>query len=82
MFLALANEVCEGYVFTPVCQSFCSWGVGMGGMPAPLHAGIHPPGQVHPLAGTPPQVHPPVGTPTWQVPPWQLHPPHLLCDIC
>ena len=22
-----ANEVCEGYVFTPVCQSFCSQGV-------------------------------------------------------
>ena len=21
-----ANEVCEGYVFTPVCQSFCSYG--------------------------------------------------------
>ena len=21
-----ANEVCEGYVFTPVCQSFCSPG--------------------------------------------------------
>ena len=21
-----ANEVCEGYVFTPVCQSFCSQG--------------------------------------------------------
>ena len=23
-FLSPANEVCEGYVFTPVCQSFCS----------------------------------------------------------
>ena len=23
-FLPPANEVCEGYVFTPVCQSFCS----------------------------------------------------------
>ena len=24
LFLPPANEVCEGYVFTPVCQSFCS----------------------------------------------------------
>ena len=23
-----ANEVCEGYVFTPVCQAFCSQGGG------------------------------------------------------
>ena len=23
-FLPSANEVCEGYVLTPVCQSFCS----------------------------------------------------------
>ena len=28
-FLPPANEVCEGYVFTPVCQSFCSWGGGV-----------------------------------------------------
>ena len=26
-WLPFANEVCEGYVFTPVSQSFCSWGV-------------------------------------------------------
>ena len=26
IFLPPANEVCEGYVFTPVCQSFCSQG--------------------------------------------------------
>ena len=54
---------CEGYVFTPVCQSFCS----QGGVP----------GQVHPRAGTPPwdQAHPPgPGTPPWQVPPGQVHP--------
>ena len=25
-FLLHTNEVCEGYVFTPVCQSFCSQG--------------------------------------------------------
>ena len=24
LYLPPANEVCEGYVFTPVCQSFCS----------------------------------------------------------
>ena len=29
--ITAGNEVCEGYVFTPVCQSFCS----QGGMPAP-----------------------------------------------
>ena len=28
LFLPPANEVCEGYVFTPVCQSFCSRGRG------------------------------------------------------
>ena len=27
-FLPPTNEVCKGYVFTPVCQSFCSWGGG------------------------------------------------------
>ena len=26
IFLPPANEDCEGYVFTPVCQSFCSQG--------------------------------------------------------
>ena len=26
-----ANEVCEGYVFTPVCQSFCSGGACVAG---------------------------------------------------
>ena len=26
LFLPPANEVCEGYAFTPVCQSFCSQG--------------------------------------------------------
>ena len=33
-FLLLpANEVCEGYVFTPVCQSSCSQGWGVPGHP-------------------------------------------------
>ena len=35
-FLLPANKVCEGYVFTPVCQSFCSQGVCLlRGVPAP-----------------------------------------------
>ena len=48
-----ANEVCEGYVFTPVCRSFCSQG------------GVQV--QVHPQAGTPPlgQVHPPGHSACW-----------------
>ena len=86
-YLPPANEVCEGYVFTPVCQSFCSqWGV---------PGQVHPPGR-YPLAGTPPwagtshgQVQPswagtpqagtPLGrhtpTPWASTPPWQVHPP-------
>ena len=28
IYLPPTNEVCEGYVFTPVCQSFCSQGGG------------------------------------------------------
>ena len=50
-FLPPANEVCEGYVFTPVCQSFCSRGGGGGGRStrAGTHPGqVPPPGQVHP----------------------------------
>ena len=55
-----ANEVCQGYVFTPVCQSFCS------------QAGV--PGQVHPQAGTPPgQVHPPFRYPWAGTPPGAVH---------
>ena len=59
-----ANEVCEGYVFTPVCQSFCSRGE---------YLGRYTPGQVHPfpLTGTPHwQVHSPrAGTPLGRYPP-------------
>ena len=51
VLLPPANEVCEGYVFTPVCQSFCSQG---GGVPRQ----VQPP--TSPRVGTPPgQVHPP-----------------------
>ena len=64
------NEVCEGYVFTPVCQSFCSRGE---------YLGRYTPGQVHPfpLTGTPHwQKHSPLGRyPPGQVnPPLQVHP--------
>ena len=31
IFLPPADEVCEGYVFTPVCQSFCSQGAWVAG---------------------------------------------------
>ena len=44
-----ANEICEGYVFTPVCQSFCS----RGGVSASVHAGIHTPRSRHPWEQTP-----------------------------
>ena len=40
ILLPPANEVCEGYVFTPVCQSFCSQREGVS---APIHAGIQTP---------------------------------------
>ena len=36
--LPAANEVCEGYVFTHVCQSFCSQG-GMCGQGACMPGG-------------------------------------------
>ena len=80
------QQSCEGYVFTPVCQSFCSQGGG--GVPGqvPPQAGIPlgrarytpgtrytPLGKYTPRAGTPPlpgQVHPP-----WAgTPPRQVHP--------
>ena len=47
--LPSANELRQGNVFTPVCQSFCSRGGG--GVSASVHAGIQ-----HPQAGTPPRV--------------------------
>ena len=42
-YLPPANEVCEGYVFILVYQSFCSRGVS-----ASVHAGIHPREQTPP----------------------------------
>ena len=41
-YLPPANEVCEGYVFTPVCHSVHR------GMSASVHAGIHTPWSRHP----------------------------------
>ena len=51
-----ANEVCKGYIFTPVCQSFCFQGVS-----ASVHAGIHTPLRADtPLEQRPPgSRHPP-----------------------
>ena len=54
-YLPPANEVCEGYVFTPVCQSFCS----QGGVPGQ----VPPWDQVSPRPGTPPGTrYTPLGT--------------------
>ena len=69
-FLPSANVVCEGYVFTPVCQSFCSQGGS-----ASVHAGSrHPPGPDPPGTDTPPgNRHPPWDQtlPGSRHPPWQ-----------
>ena len=65
-----ANEVFEGYFFTPVCQSFCS--------EDKEYLGRYPPRQVHPparyLLG---RYSPQAGTPPRQVPltPWVDTPP-------
>ena len=82
--LTPANEVCEGYVFTNVCLS-------TGVFVCPLHAGIHPPGQVHPLGRyTPGRYTPPTGTPSRYTPLGHVHPlpsacwdthPHAQCML-
>ena len=64
LFLPPANEVHEGNVFTPVCQSFCSQG---GGLSAPEHAGIPPPG----LEADPPKDQ---RQPPWEQTPRSRHP--------
>ena len=76
LLLPPANEVCEGYVgyvFTPVCQSFCS----QGGGSASVHAGIaDTPGSRQP----PQEQIPPLGAdtppPQEQIPPpqWEIRP--------
>ena len=61
LLLPPANKVCEGYVFTPVCQSFCS----EGGLP---RWDTPPPSREQ----TPPRTrgrHPPEQTPWEQTPP-------------
>ena len=64
-----ANVVCEGYVFTPVCDSV-NWGVvstqGVSGIHPPLdrhlpHPGQTPPGQTTPLGRHPPGQTSPLG---------------------
>ena len=49
IFLPPANEVCEGYVFTPVSQSFCSRRGGV----YPLGRHTHRPPDRHPLGRSP-----------------------------
>ena len=73
MFLPPANEVCEGYVFTPVCQSFCSRGVGVGGVCLP-HCML---GYTSPWAGTPPGRYTPTGTSPSRYTPWAGTPPQV-----
>ena len=69
VFLPPANEVCEGYVFTPVCQSFCSQ---EGCLPQCMLGYTHP----HPLgADTPPGADTPGNrhTPGADTPPCTVH---------
>ena len=60
LLLPPANEVCEGYVFTPVCQSFCSRGKVC--LSACWDSGP-PKEQTHPRADTPQSRHPPGADP-------------------
>ena len=73
VLLPPANVVCEGYVFTRVCHSFCS----EGGVPDQVHPpgpGPHPPGADTPHPRD--QVHPPVpGTPEQTPPRTRYTPP-------
>ena len=64
-FLSPANEVCEGYVFTPVCQSVClqggSPGSHLGGKLRGLAGGVSRPTpgrKLRGLAGGSPGPHP------------------------
>ena len=69
-------EVCEGYVSTPGCQSFCSQG---GRVPGQVHPPRAGPGQVHPRAGTPPLGrYTPLGRNT---PSGEVHPPAVHAGI-
>ena len=65
-----ANEVCEGYVFTPVCQSFCSRGGTWVGTPPGL--GKPPSDQVNPPDQVPPE--------TRCIPQTRYIPPGTMCN--
>ena len=54
----LPPEVCEGYVFTPVCQSFCSQGRGWYPSMHCRSPGPHPGGKLRDLAWGSPGPHP------------------------
>ena len=70
-FLLPANEVWEGYVFTPVCHSVHR------GVSASVYAGIHPPGANTPLGSRHP--HPRSRHPTPTPPGSRQTPP---CSAC
>ena len=64
------KRICEGYAFTPVCQSFCS----QGGLPQCMLG--YPPQKQTPLeADIPREVDPPKQTPPWKQTPQSRHPP-------
>ena len=69
LFLLPANEVCKGYVFTPVCQSFCSQGgcllQYMLGYIPPSWEQTPPPEQT-PLGADTPRIRHPLGADTPQ----------------
>ena len=68
------QQSCEGYLFTPVCQSFCSQG---GLAQCMLGCQTPSPDQASPRPGTPPVQAPPrAGTPSplEQAPPRSRHP--------
>ena len=74
-----ANEVCEGYVFTPVCQSFCSQEEG--GVCLSACWDIHPLEQIPLMSRHPQSRHPlgshPLGAYTpWADTPMQTRPLH------
>ena len=76
ILLPLANEVCEGYVFTPVCHSVHRGGVCLSACwDTPTPRSRHPREQTPPRADTPGSRHPQEQTP----PLGADIPPHSKC---
>ena len=87
-----ANEACEGYVFTPVCQSFSSWGVCLSAcwdtLPGALHGADipqtrYPPGANPPPGPVtlPPGADPPGADPPGPGTPPRSRPPPVQCML-